>query len=79
VKILARAGIVEKPEGYPWSSYKAYIGKIKRPERLEPRWFLPRFGRKKEKRKNNAGYSWKQWIPNSLKILKKIRSLIVNI
>ncbi len=42
-----RAGIVKNPKGYAWSSYKAYIGKIKRPEWLETQWLLSRFGRKK--------------------------------
>lgn len=42
-----RAGIVEKTEEYPWSSYRAYIGKMKRPEWLETQWLLSQFGRKK--------------------------------
>jgi len=41
-----RAGIVKKPEGYPWSSYRAYIGKIKHPQWLETRWLLSRVGMK---------------------------------
>jgi putative transposase len=41
-----RAGIVEKSEAYPWSSYGAYIGKTKRPEWLETQWLLSQFAQK---------------------------------
>ena len=43
-----RAGIVEKPEEYRWSSYPAFIGKTKAPEWLETGWLLPNFGKKKK-------------------------------
>lgn len=41
-----RAGIVEKPDEYPWSSYGPYIGKTKRPEWLETQWLLSQFAQK---------------------------------
>jgi REP element-mobilizing transposase RayT len=40
-----RAGIVESPEKYPWSSYMGYIGKAKKEDWVEYRWVLSHFGR----------------------------------
>jgi putative transposase len=41
-----RAGIAEQPEKYPWSSYKAYIGKKTPPGWLSTAWLLRHFGKK---------------------------------
>jgi putative transposase len=42
-----RAGIAGRPEGYPWSSYAAYIGKTVPPNWLTIDWLLRYFGKKK--------------------------------
>ncbi|MCX5834447.1 MAG: transposase [Deltaproteobacteria bacterium] len=39
-----RAGMVDFPEGYAWSSYRATVGKIGTPELLTPDWLLAQFG-----------------------------------
>jgi putative transposase len=43
-----RAKIVTTPGEYPWSSYSAFIGKIKPPEWLETKWLWGYFGKKKK-------------------------------
>lgn len=43
-----RANIVEKAEGYSWSSYPAFIGKTRVPEWLETGWLLSGFGKNKK-------------------------------
>ena len=40
-----RAGIVESPEKYPWSSYGGYIGKAKKQDWVEYTWVLSQFDR----------------------------------
>jgi putative transposase len=40
-----RAGIVESPEKYPWSSYEGYIGKGKKEDWVEYTWVLSQFDR----------------------------------
>ena len=39
-----RAGMVERPEDYPWSSYKSYIGKSRVPEWQKTEFILGYFG-----------------------------------
>jgi putative transposase len=47
-----RARMVENPADYPWSSYRALVGKGDPPPWLETEWLLSQFGRrKKEARK----------------------------
>jgi REP element-mobilizing transposase RayT len=41
-----KAGVVAAPEEYPWSSYRAFIGRTKPPDYLETEWLLSQFGRK---------------------------------
>jgi len=43
-----RAGVVRKPEGWVWSSYRATIGVAKRPGFLKVEWVLSQFDRKKD-------------------------------
>jgi len=43
-----RAGIVDHPTDYDWSSYTAFIGKRIAPEWLETHWLLSQFGRKRK-------------------------------
>lgn len=43
-----RAKIVTKPAEYPWSSYSAFIGRMKGSDWLETRWLLAYFGRKRK-------------------------------
>ncbi|MCJ7746641.1 MAG: transposase, partial [Desulfobacterales bacterium] len=42
-----RAGVVERPEQYRWSSYRGYIGKVKEETWVEYSWVLSVFGRDK--------------------------------
>ena len=42
-----RAGVVERPEQYQWSSYRGYIGKVKEETWVEYSWVLSGFGRDK--------------------------------
>jgi putative transposase len=44
-----RAGMVESPEDYAWSSYRATIGKDKAPDFLTTDWLLARFGGTRER------------------------------
>ena len=48
-----RAKIVTNPAEFPWSSYPAFIGKIKAPGWLEIEWLLATFGRKKREAVKN--------------------------
>jgi len=40
-----RAGLVDRPADYDWSSYNAFIGNVIAPEWLETNWLLSQFGR----------------------------------
>jgi REP element-mobilizing transposase RayT len=52
-----RAKIVAIPSKYQWSSYAAFIGKLKTPSFLETDWLLSNFGkRKKEARRNYKAF-----------------------
>ena len=52
-----RAGIVESPEKYPWSSYGGYIGKAKKEDWVEYTWVLSQFDRGLERaEKKYKGY-----------------------
>ena len=48
-----RAKMVSAPEEYKWSSYSAFIGKIKAPQFLEINWLLSNFGKSKKQAKKN--------------------------
>ena len=48
-----RAKMVLAPSDYKWSSYSAFIGKIKAPEFLEINWLLSNFGKSKKEVKRN--------------------------
>lgn len=48
-----RAKMVESPSEYRWSSYPAFIGKVKAPDWLETEWLLSQFGKKKIEAINN--------------------------
>ena len=48
-----RAGMVAKPEQYPWSSYRSYIGHSPIPEWLKTDFILGYFGRKAPDAKNS--------------------------
>ena len=39
-----RLGLVQRPEEWPWSSYRATIGEGKRVSFLEANWILSQFG-----------------------------------
>ena len=43
-----RAGIVNQPVDYPWSSYPIYAGKVTTPEWVETEWLLSQFGRTRQ-------------------------------
>ena len=47
-----RAGMVEKLEQWPWSSYPATIGLTKAPEWLDTDWLLNQFGRRRSRAKS---------------------------
>jgi putative transposase len=49
-----RAGLVKNPSEYPWSSYRYYIGREKKPEWLTTEMILSDFG--SEERKRYRGY-----------------------
>jgi len=59
----AKAGIVEKPEHYVWSSYRSFIGKVKRYEWVDYAWILDQFGSDEQK----ASRYYKQFIDEGLK------------
>ena len=48
-----RAGMVESPEQYNWSSYSFFAGKKQAPDFLETDWLLSMFGRKQKKARGN--------------------------
>jgi len=48
-----RAGMVNSPDEFLWSSYPAFTGKIKTPGWLETGWLLAIFGRKKREATDN--------------------------
>lgn len=58
-----RAGLVKKPEGYPWSSYKGYVGKEKEEDWMEYGWVLSQFA---EQRKR-ATWKYKAYVEESLR------------
>lgn len=43
-----RAGLVDRPADYDWSSYNFFVGKKIAPEWLETHWLLSQFGRKQK-------------------------------
>jgi len=43
-----RAGFVERPVDYVWSSYQAFAGKVKEAEWLEINWLLSQFGKQRK-------------------------------
>ncbi|MBU2570895.1 MAG: addiction module toxin RelE, partial [Gammaproteobacteria bacterium] len=43
-----RAGMVEKPEAWPWSSYRSVIGETNAPEWLDGDWLLSQFGKERK-------------------------------
>ncbi len=45
--------MVNSPGEFLWSSYPAFIGKIKTPDWLETGWLLATFGKKKKEAVNN--------------------------
>ncbi|MCF8068312.1 MAG: transposase [Desulfobacterales bacterium] len=47
-----RAGVVEKPEQYEWSSYKSFAGDMKAPDWLYRDFILTYFGKKKKSAEN---------------------------
>lgn len=52
-----RAGMVESPEGYAWSSYGGYIGKAQKEDWIEYSWVLSQFDRDwKRAAKKYKGY-----------------------
>lgn len=53
-----RAGIVEKPEEFTWSSYNSYTGKKGRPEWLSTDFILGYFGKKK----SSAARKYRQFV-----------------
>lgn len=62
-----RAGIVEKPEDWPWSSYRATAGQEQGPVFLTTEWVLSEFdGERQAARRKyaefvNDGNPWKMW------------------
>ncbi|NWF91748.1 MAG: transposase [Syntrophaceae bacterium] len=44
-----RAGVVRRPEQYPWSSYLGYIGKEKGSQWVEYAWVLSQFGKERKR------------------------------
>ena len=48
-----KAGIVERPEDYKWSSYNSMIGKEKPPSFLTTDWVLSQFGSKRKSAEDN--------------------------
>jgi putative transposase len=59
-----RAGVVERPEHYRWSSYLGYIGKGKESEWVEYAWVLSQF----DKDKNVAGKKYREYTEEGLKV-----------
>jgi len=59
----AKAGIVEKPEHYLWSSYRGFIGKGKKYDWVEYSWILGQFGIDEQ----NASRDYKRFVDAGLK------------
>ena len=58
-----RAGLVKKPGGYLWSSYKGYVGKEKEEDWMEYGWVLSQFA---EQRKR-AEWKYKTYVEEGLR------------
>jgi len=58
-----RAGIVERPEHYRWSSYRGYIGRGKECEWVEYSWVLSQFGQDR----SGARRKYKEYVEEALK------------
>ena len=58
-----RAGLVKKPGGYLWSSYKGYVGKEKEEDWMEYGWVLSQFA---EQRKR-AEWKYKAYVEEGLR------------
>ena len=58
-----RVGLVKKPEGYLWSSYKGYVGKEKEEDWMEYGWVLSQFA---EQRKR-AEWKYKTYVEEGLR------------
>jgi putative transposase len=48
-----RAKMVRTPSEHKWSSYSAFIGKVKKPEWLETEWLLSQFGKREKAAERN--------------------------
>jgi REP element-mobilizing transposase RayT len=44
-----RAGLVNQPDDYQWSSYPIYVGKVIAPDWVETEWLLSQFGRTRKR------------------------------
>ncbi|GAB4356386.1 MAG: transposase [Gammaproteobacteria bacterium] len=44
-----RAGMVKRPDQWPWSSYRAMVGQDQSPEWLQAEWILGQFGRQRSR------------------------------
>jgi len=58
-----RAGLVRRPEGYRWSSYRAYIGREREEDWVEYAWVLSQFAETRKK----AGCKYKAYVEEGLK------------
>jgi len=58
-----RAGLVRRPEGYRWSSYRGYIGREREEDWVEYAWALSQFA---ESRKR-GGWRYKAYVEEGLK------------
>jgi REP element-mobilizing transposase RayT len=73
-----RAGVVERPEQYRWSSYPGYIGRGKQQEWVEYSWILSQFG----SRRIRANRKYKKYTEEALKNkvegpFKSLRSQVI--
>ncbi len=68
-----RAKMVNKPEEYVWSSYRSYIGKVKKNKWIEYSWILSKFGKYMKK----AMGKYKEYTEEGLS--KKIKSPLTDI
>jgi putative transposase len=57
-----RAGLVRRPEGYPWSSYREYVGRQKKEDWVEYGWILSQSGEKSKR----AEWSYKAYVEEGL-------------
>jgi len=69
-----RAGVVEKPEHYRWSSYRSYIGKTKEEDWVEYSWVLAGFG----KNENIARRKYQEYVKQEID-QKEVESPIKNL